>query len=103
MGGGAASCAVAADDGDAVAKAAAAKMDGRFIFNRLIQTGSIGGKPDRIVEIDPETMARIEKRGRQSRVSVGWFNFPSGRGIKVLPAERTTISHEAEFLAARIH
>ena len=23
------------------------KMDGRFISNRLIQTGSIGGKPDR--------------------------------------------------------
>ena len=26
------------------------KMDGRFISNRLIQTGSIGGKPDRTAE-----------------------------------------------------
>ena len=53
----------AADEGDAVAGAATAvKMDGRFIFNRLIQTGSIGGKLDRIEEVNPETIAGLRKR-----------------------------------------
>ena len=56
----AAAYAMAADDGDAEAAVAAAKMDGRFIFNRLIQTGSIGGKPDRIAKSTP-------KRSKASR------------------------------------
>ena len=78
-----AACAMAADDGDAVA-VAAAKMDGRFIFNRLIQTGSIEGKPDRIVKINPEP-------GQPPRIGVSidreiwWVQFPLWSGDKGPP------------------
>ena len=37
------------------------KMDGRFISNRLIQTGSIGGKPDRTGGGQPQKTSAIEK------------------------------------------
>ena len=75
------------------------KMDGRFISNRLIQTGSIGGKPDRTGGGHRTASKDIRHREAECHWTVGICELPflSGRGMKLLPAERTTISHEAEF------
>ena len=73
------------------------KMDGRFISNRLIQTGSIGGKPDRTGGGQPQRTYGSEKRSVVRQREFMRPRLLSGRGMKLLPAERTTISHEAEF------
>ena len=77
------------------------KMDGRFISSRLIQTGSIGGKPDRTGGGQPQRTYGSEKRSVVRQREFMRPRLLSGRGMKLLPAERTTISHEAEFHGGR--